>query len=490
MASEGSVAVACAKRFSVATRRPSEPDFTRSATRAQKSAGSAAGSTPASTSTWTVSRSAAAGGAVSAPSASLCVRAPSGAGVAYQACHRIPCGTKSQSISSHAVNERCESPSSSTRTGSEKGGISGVGSSFGSASGARRSVPGFGAGVVGVSATVTTGLSTSKTFSAQRATPSETRNRRTIQTICFMRVTVSEGRPSCRPRRPPPPPPGGPPGSPPPSVGRVRSVGWGAPTRGGLHFDDGLRPVPADLRGGDQGPRLGPARRRLRLRRRVRRPPVVRGRDPRPRARVAGLSRRDPRAARLEERRRVARHGTPPALLRRQRREHGLDDQPLHGEPEASQRRRLLAGRSHRAPARPAHADLRAALPRGVPRRAGGDRRRRGVAAAHRALRLLERRVRPSILVSSKADLLVYGMGERRSSRSRGGSRRASPSRACATCAASPTCSGARRRSPTTASTTRRATAGRSSCPRSRRSRPTRSPSRRRRRSTTTRRTR
>ena len=117
---------------------------------------------------------------------------------------------------------------------------------------------------------------------------------------------------------------------------------------------------------------MGPPGRRLRLGRRLRRPPVVRGGHPRARARVARLPRRDPGPARLEERRRLARAGPPPALLRRERREHGLDDQPLHGEPEASQRRRLLAGRPHRAPARPADADLRAALPRGVPRRARG----------------------------------------------------------------------------------------------------------------------
>ena len=53
-------------------------------------------------------------------------------------------------------------------------------------------------------------------------------------------------------------------------------------------------------------------------------------------------------------------------------------------------------------------------LPPGVPRRADRARRHRGVAAPHRALRLLvATQVRRSILLDAKADLLVFGMGER-----------------------------------------------------------------------------
>ena len=101
-------------------------------------------------------------------------------------------------------------------------------------------------------------------------------------------------------------------------------------------------------------------------------------------SRVAILAQPDWRSAEP-----VARAGAAEALLRRQRRQHGLDDQPLHGEPEAAERRRVLAGRPHRAPARSADARLLPALPRGLPRRAGHRGRGGSLAAAPRALRLL-----------------------------------------------------------------------------------------------------
>jgi radical SAM superfamily enzyme YgiQ (UPF0313 family) len=57
---------------------------------------------------------------------------------------------------------------------------------------------------------------------------------------------------------------------------------------------------------------------------------------------------------------------------------------------------------------------LRAALPRGVRRRADRHRRHRGQPAAHRALRLLVgRRCGARCWSTRKADLLVYGNGER-----------------------------------------------------------------------------
>ena len=54
------------------------------------------------------------------------------------------------------------------------------------------------------------------------------------------------------------------------------------------------------------------------------------------------------------------------AVLRHQRRQHGLDDQPLHGQPQGPQRRRLQPRRPDRPAARPRHAGLLPAGPRGV----------------------------------------------------------------------------------------------------------------------------
>ena len=100
------------------------------------------------------------------------------------------------------------------------------------------------------------------------------------------------------------------------------------------------------------------------------------------------------------------------AVLRHQRRQHGLDDQPLHGQPEGPQRRRLQPRRPDRPAARPGDAGLlpaaREAYP-GVPVIAGG------VEAILRRLAHYDYwsdKVRRSILLDSKADLLVYGMGE------------------------------------------------------------------------------
>ena len=93
----------------------------------------------------------------------------------------------------------------------------------------------------------------------------------------------------------------------------------------------------------------------------------------------------------------ASRGGVRPAaaVLRRQRRQHGLDDQPLHGQPQGPQRRRLLARRPDRPAARPGHAGLLPPRPRGVSGRAGDCRRRRGVAAPAGPLRLLERQGPP-----------------------------------------------------------------------------------------------
>jgi radical SAM superfamily enzyme YgiQ (UPF0313 family) len=78
------------------------------------------------------------------------------------------------------------------------------------------------------------------------------------------------------------------------------------------------------------------------------------------------------------------------------------------------ERRSIQPRRPHRRAPRSRHHRLREPLPRGVPRRADRARRHRGLAAPHRALRLLERHACAGpILLDAKADLLVFGMGER-----------------------------------------------------------------------------
>ena len=149
-------------------------------------------------------------------------------------------------------------------------------------------------------------------------------------------------------------------------------------------------------RGRDGRARLGRGRRRLRHRRRLRRSPgfamAILGRVLEAAGfRVAILSQPD-----WQERRALAAVRPAAAVLRRQRRQHGLHDQPLHGQQEGPQRRRLQPRRPDRPAARPGHAALLPAGPRGVPRRAGDRRRRRGVAAAAGPLRLLERH-RPAV---------------------------------------------------------------------------------------------
>ena len=124
-------------------------------------------------------------------------------------------------------------------------------------------------------------------------------------------------------------------------------------------------------------------------RRRVRRPPQLRDGAGRAAAGGAGLPGRHHRAARLARRRGVPRARPPDRHVGRHRRQHGLDGQPLHVGPAAAPRRRVFAGRRGR-PAPGSRADrLRAALPRGVRRRARRHRRHRGEPAPDRALRLL-----------------------------------------------------------------------------------------------------
>ncbi len=120
--------------------------------------------------------------------------------------------------------------------------------------------------------------------------------------------------------------------------------------------------------------------------------------------------------------------GRPNAVLGRDRREHGLDGQPLHQRPEDPQRRRVLARRRRRAAPRSLGHRLRPALPRGVRRRAAGDRRHRGEPAPHRALRLLVRQG-PALGPARHAAPTCWSTAtpSARSSRSRTGSPPAPP---------------------------------------------------------------
>ena len=72
--------------------------------------------------------------------------------------------------------------------------------------------------------------------------------------------------------------------------------------------------------------------------------------------------------------------GRPRLFFADQRRQHGLDDQPLHRQQKSPQRRRLFPRRPHRLAPRPGHAALLPSGTRSVSRRAGHCRRRRGLA--------------------------------------------------------------------------------------------------------------
>ena len=83
--------------------------------------------------------------------------------------------------------------------------------------------------------------------------------------------------------------------------------------------------------------------------------------------------------------------GAAEPVLRRHRRQHGLDGEPLHVRPTHALRRRLFAGRPGRTAAGSFSGGLCAARARGLQGCAGGHRRHRGQPAAHRTLRLLVR---------------------------------------------------------------------------------------------------
>ena len=212
-----------------------------------------------------------------------------------------------------------------------------------------------------------------------------------------------------------------------------------------------LPTTPAEM----DGPGLGRRRRRLRHGRRLRRSSGVRDGDPGPRAGGGRVPRGDPQPARLAECRALAAVRPAAAVLRHQRREHGQHDQPLHGQQEGPQRRRLQPRRPDRPAARPRHACPTASGP------ARPSRACRSSPAASRPRSagwpITTTGATPSSgrsCSTAKADLVVFGMGEqpiveiaRRLAAGRDGQA------TCATCAASPTpWAPARRRRPTRSS--------------------------------------
>ena len=145
------------------------------------------------------------------------------------------------------------------------------------------------------------------------------------------------------------------------------------------------------------------------------------------------LSRGDFQPARLALCEAVAHVRQAAAVFRHQRRQHGFDDQPLHGQPQSAQRRCLQPRRTHRPAARSRHAGLLPARPRGVQRRAGHRRRRRGQLATAGALRLLERQGPP--LDRARLQVPICWCTAWASGRSSKSPTDLPPAQRCATCA-------------------------------------------------------
>ena len=196
--------------------------------------------------------------------------------------------------------------------------------------------------------------------------------------------------------------------------------------------------VPADLAGRDGRARLGAVRRHHRHGRCLRRSSELRhgassGGCSRSRGFKVGIIAQPDwhGTARLHEPRRAA------AVLRRHRRQHGFDGEPLHLGSPGAQRRCVHAGRRGRQAAGPLRHRVLAALARGLQGRAHRDRRHRGEPAPHRAFRLLVG-PGPPLACWSTPRRIFWCTATRsgRSSRSRSGSTRASRSATSPICAA------------------------------------------------------
>ena len=170
-------------------------------------------------------------------------------------------------------------------------------------------------------------------------------------------------------------------------------------------------PPPDDARGSGRA-RVERARHRPRVGRRVRRPPLLRRRRDRPRARGGGLPRRNLGDARSAHARVVPRAGASAPFFGVTA---GTIDSMVTNYTAAKRRRRGDVYRPRGAEPRPNRATIaytaacRGAFP-GVPVIVGG------LEASGRRLAYYdywEDAVRRSILIDSKADLLVWGMGER-----------------------------------------------------------------------------
>ena len=133
--------------------------------------------------------------------------------------------------------------------------------------------------------------------------------------------------------------------------------------------------------------------------------------DHRPHAGSAGLPRRHHRAAGLEQQRRFHAVGETEPVLRHHRRQHGLDDQPLYRRSQTAprrclhrrQRRRQTSGSRYRVYSqrcKEAYKDVPIVL---------GEASLRRIAHYD----YWSDTVRRSVLVDSKADMLIYGNGER-----------------------------------------------------------------------------
>ena len=176
----------------------------------------------------------------------------------------------------------------------------------------------------------------------------------------------------------------------------------------------GISRLSCRRRGRKWTPAVGRARRAHRHGRRLRRSPGLRARARRALPRGARLPGRHRRPAAMDRRRGHRAHGTAPSFRGRERRQPRLDAQQADGAEEGPLRGPVLA-RAAGPNARPNRASIvyanlcRQAFP-GLPVVLGG------IEASLRRIAHYDYwsdSVRRSILLDAKADLLVFGMGER-----------------------------------------------------------------------------